>query len=101
MQSIFALKKEEDLYSILNCVDTSSPEQIKTEYRRLALIHHPDKSPSSSKEFEKIKAAYDILGNSEKRALYERWKSSNLIIPFSDFMNLGTHAQVYYICIYY
>ncbi|KAI9487738.1 MAG: DnaJ domain-containing protein [Benjaminiella poitrasii] len=96
MQSIFDLKKEEeeDLYSILNCVDTSSPEQIKTEYKRLALIHHPDKATSNSKkEFEKIKAAYDILSDPAKRALYERWKSSKLIIPFSDFIQLGTHAQ--------
>jgi DnaJ-class molecular chaperone len=80
----------------------------------LALLHHPDKqSPNKgrrpinsftymiltriiveTKEFEKIKAAYDIIGDPSKRALYERWKSSSLIIPFSDFANLGTHAQV-------
>ncbi|CEP17129.1 hypothetical protein [Parasitella parasitica] len=94
MQSLFELnKKDVDLYSILNCVDTSSPEQIKTEYKRLALKHHPDKSLASSKEFEKIKAAYDIVGNPVNRAMYERWKSSNLIISFSEFAQLGTHAQ--------
>ncbi|CAO3624537.1 unnamed protein product [Mucor fragilis] len=116
MQSLFTIEKtEKDLYSILNCVDTSSPEQIKTEYKRLALKYHPDKSLSGSingtyqhkrmplinllfyvdsKEFQKIKGAYEIVGDPVNRALYERWKSSNLIIPFSEFAQIGTHAQV-------
>ncbi|KAI8066971.1 dnaJ-like protein subfamily C member 12 [Gilbertella persicaria] len=95
MQSIFDIQKEkEDLYAILNCVDTSSPEQIKTEYKRLALIHHPDKSLSQTKEFEQIKAAYEIVGNPQTRALYDKWRNSSLIIPFSEYAQLGTHAQV-------
>ncbi|KAL7318526.1 hypothetical protein PS15m_001763 [Mucor circinelloides] len=94
MQSLFDVEKTDvDLYSILNCVETSSPEQIKTEYKRLALKHHPDKTLNDSKEFQEIKAAYEILGNPVNRALYERWKSSNLIIPFSEFAQIGTHAQ--------
>lgn len=98
MQSIFDIEdKGEDLYAILNCVDTSSPEQIKTEYKRLALLHHPDKQASQSGEqsqaFDKIKAAYDILGDPANRALYERWRASSLVIPFSEFAKIGTHAQ--------
>ncbi|CAO3624541.1 unnamed protein product [Mucor fragilis] len=46
-----------------------------------------------SKEFQKIKGAYEIVGDPVNRALYERWKSSNLIIPFSEFAQIGTHAQ--------
>ncbi|CAO3699087.1 unnamed protein product [Rhizopus stolonifer] len=93
MQSIFDIKREEDLYSILGCVDTNSPEQIKTEYKRLALLHHPDKSLNQDSEFEKIQSAYDILGDPIKKAQYDRWKTSGIIIPFSDFVQLGTHAQ--------
>ncbi|KAK4515493.1 uncharacterized protein ATC70_010443 [Mucor velutinosus] len=94
MQSLFDIKKTDvDLYSILNCVDTSSPEQIKAEYKHLALKYHPDKSLNDAKEFQKIKAAYEIVGDPVNRALYERWKSSNLIIPFSEFAQIGTHAQ--------
>lgn len=71
------------------------PEQIKTEYKRLALRYHPDKtSNTESEQFKKIKNAYDIVGNPVNRAMYERWRSSNLIISFSDFAQLGTHAQV-------
>ncbi|KAI8355567.1 hypothetical protein BD560DRAFT_407198 [Blakeslea trispora] len=94
MQSIFDIQKEkDDLYAILNCVDTSSPEQIKTEYKRLALLHHPDKTSSTSKEFEKIKAAYEIIGDPRNKALYDKWKNSSLLIPFSEYAQLGTHAQ--------
>ncbi|CAO3634664.1 unnamed protein product [Mucor hiemalis] len=98
MQSIFDIEdKEEDLYAILNCVDTSSPEQIKTEYKRLILLHHPDKKTQESSEqnhaFDRIKAAYDIVGDSSNRALYEQWRASSLLIPFSEFAKIGTHAQ--------
>ncbi|KAG2210884.1 hypothetical protein INT47_000038 [Mucor saturninus] len=96
MQSIFDISnKEEDLYAIVGCVDTSSPEQIKTEYKRLALLHHPDKLSQSnnSNEFNRIKAAYDIVGDPNLRAKYDRWRNSSLLIPFSDFVQLGTHAQ--------
>ena len=54
---------------------------------------------TDSKEFEEIKAAYDIVGNPVNRAMYERWKSSSLIIPFSEFAQIGTHAQVSEICL--
>lgn len=47
-----------------------------------------------SQAFDKIKAAYDILGDPANRALYERWRASSLIIPFSEFAKIGTHAQV-------
>ncbi|CEG65975.1 hypothetical protein RMATCC62417_02641 [Rhizopus microsporus] len=89
MQSLFDLKKEEDLYSILNCVDSST---VSKKLLQGALQHHPDKN-SNSAQFDKIKAAYDILGDPTKRALYDRWKASGLIIPFSQFAQLGTHAQ--------
>ncbi|KAI8891165.1 DnaJ-domain-containing protein, partial [Backusella circina FSU 941] len=93
MTSIFDLEPEkQDLYSVLGCVDTSTPEQIKTEYKRLALQHHPDKSTTST-EFEKIQAAYDIVGDSTRRALYDKWKASSLMIPFADYAQLGTHSQ--------
>ncbi|KAI9282790.1 DnaJ domain-containing protein [Sporodiniella umbellata] len=95
MQSIFDIKKEEDLYIVLGCVDTSSSEQIKTEYKRLALQYHPDKCSNQESKFEKVKAAYDILGDPVKKAQYDRWKASGLIVPFSDFVQLGTHAQVH------
>ncbi|KAF7722816.1 hypothetical protein EC973_002661 [Apophysomyces ossiformis] len=94
MQSIFDRQLEkEDLYAILNCVDSSTQEQIKTEYKLLALRYHPDKSPNDAETYQRIKTAYDIVGNPARRALYDRWRLSGLHIPFSDYAQLGAHAQ--------
>ncbi|KAI8978996.1 DnaJ domain-containing protein [Pilobolus umbonatus] len=94
MQSVFDSNKEVDFYSILRCVDTSTEEQIKTEYKQLALEHHPDKSKSDASIFNEIKRAYDIIGNPSQRALYDKWKSTGLRIPFDEYTRLSQHAQV-------
>jgi len=50
------------LYEILQVPSDCSIEQIKTGYRKLAMIHHPDKGGDRA-IFEKITAAYSILIN--------------------------------------
>ncbi|KAG2185619.1 hypothetical protein INT44_002412 [Umbelopsis vinacea] len=106
------------LYEQLNCVPESNPEQIRAEYRRLALQFHPDKAAANeqgkckprtsehlyqpsdflihvvdSKVFDLIQRAYSILNDPARRALYDRWRTSHLQIPFEVFEGLGTHAQ--------
>ncbi|KAI8576734.1 hypothetical protein K450DRAFT_283181 [Umbelopsis ramanniana AG] len=85
-------------YEQLNCVPESNPEQIRAEYRRLALQFHPDKTAANeqgkySKVFDSIQKAYSILNDPARRALYDRWRTSHLQIPFEVFEGLGTHAQ--------
>ncbi|KAI9284995.1 DnaJ domain-containing protein [Umbelopsis sp. AD052] len=83
-------------YEQLNCVPESNPEQIRAEYRRLALQFHPDKAAANeqdSKVFDLIQRAYSILNDPARRALYDRWRTSHLQIPFEVFEGLGTHAQ--------
>ncbi|KAI8368111.1 DnaJ domain-containing protein [Radiomyces spectabilis] len=94
---MFELHREDvNFYEVLNSAPSSTPEQIKTEYKRLALIHHPDKSQTSESDqssYRRIKEAYDVVGDPSRRALYDRWRNSGLQIPFSDFEKLGSHAQ--------
>ena len=45
-------------------------------------------------DFNRIKAAYDTLGDPSRRAMYERWRTSSLVIPFSEFAQIGSQAQV-------
>lgn len=59
-----------DYYKILGITRESSPEDIKQAYRRLAAKHHPDRGGDTAK-FQEIQAAYDILGNPEKKAQYD------------------------------
>lgn len=59
-----------DYYSILGVPKTASPEEIKKAYRKLASQHHPDKGGDTA-TFQNIQAAYDILGNTDKRREYD------------------------------
>ena len=64
-----------DLYSILEVPEIASDEQIKTAYRHLVRLHHPDANPERREESEvfikRIIEAYGTLGDTEKRARYD------------------------------
>lgn len=65
------------LYEILEIPVGSTSQEIKSAYRRLARICHPDvagtgRNNSSADDFMKIHAAYCTLSDPEKRAVYDR-----------------------------
>ena len=65
----------EDLYSVLGVRKTASAGDITKAYRKLAKKLHPDLNPgdkAAGEKFKKITAAYDILGDAEKRGRYDR-----------------------------
>lgn len=57
-------------YDTLGISKNASEDDIKKAYRKLVLIHHPDKG-GNEEEFKKIKDAYDILVNPESRNVYD------------------------------
>lgn len=59
-----------DHYSTLGVAKNASPDEIKKAFRKLASQHHPDKG-GDTKKFQEIQAAYDVLGDPEKRAQYD------------------------------
>ena len=64
-----------DLYETLGVSRTASPDEIKAAYRKLARQYHPDRNPGDSaaeERFKEMSAAYDVLGDAEKRAQYDR-----------------------------
>jgi len=65
-------------YDILGVSKDSTPEQLKKAYRSLSLKYHPDKNPEGEEKFKEISEAYSVLGDSEKRAKYDRGGSINL-----------------------
>lgn len=65
----------DDPYKTLNVPKTATDDEIRRAYRKLAKKYHPDVNPgdrAAEERFKKISAAYDILGNSEKRARHDR-----------------------------
>jgi molecular chaperone DnaJ len=65
-----------DYYEILSVTRTSTQEEIKKSYRKVALQHHPDRNPDNpdaEHKFKEAAEAYEVLGNEEKRAKYDRF----------------------------
>lgn len=64
-----------DPYSILGVSRSASDDEIKKAYRRKAKALHPDQHPgdeTKAEAFKKVSSAYDILGDSGKRAQFDR-----------------------------
>lgn len=59
-----------ELYKVLEVEKGASKGEIKKSYYKLARKHHPDKGGDPD-TFKKMSAAYDILGDEEKRAIYD------------------------------
>lgn len=65
-----------DYYEILGVNKSAATEDIKKAYRKLALQYHPDRNTgdqASEEKFKEAAEAYDVLGNPEKRAKYDRF----------------------------
>ena len=58
-----------DYYSTLGVARTASADEIKKAYRKLASQHHPDKG-GDTRKFQEIQAAYETLGDEQRRAAY-------------------------------
>ncbi len=71
------IQRASDFYQDLGIPYSATEREIKSRFRRLAAIHHPDKfsssSPSSEGYFVHLKLAQDTLLNPAKRFAYERF----------------------------
>src|SRR5579871_6618303 len=62
---------EKDYYKVLGVSDTATDKEIGKAYRKLAKQYHPDANPGSEDRFKEISAAYDVLGDADKRKEYD------------------------------
>src|SRR5215510_14888890 len=65
---------EKNYYEVLGVAETATAKEIKSAYRKLSRKFHPDANPdhkSAEEKFKEISAAYDVLGDDEKRKEYD------------------------------
>lgn len=101
----------DELYKILELTKNATNEDIKSSYRKLSIKWHPDKNPTNREKateiFQKISAAYGVLGDAKKKDTYDKFgikglqmleqgidPSSQSGFPFGSFMGnsfMGTN----------
>ncbi len=62
---------EKDYYKTLGVSSTATAKEITSAYRKLAKKHHPDTNPGEEETFKEISAAYDVLGDADRRKEYD------------------------------
>jgi len=66
-----------DLYEELGLTPACTEAEVKTAYKKKALVHHPDRNGGvQSDEFLRLKSAYDVLIDASKRQNYDAYHHS-------------------------
>ncbi|KAK4050691.1 Molecular chaperone (DnaJ super) [Microbotryomycetes sp. JL201] len=72
----------QDYYKLLGISKDATDAQIKSAYKKMALKYHPDRNPTNaeeaSKKFKELSEAYEVLSDSNKRAIYDQYGEEGL-----------------------
>ncbi|KAL1746369.1 hypothetical protein HDZ31DRAFT_62269 [Schizophyllum fasciatum] len=76
----FPGEDEVDLYAVFSLTKAATGEEIRKSYRRLALVHHPDKHTHSAEQvkadaavkFQQVGFAYAVLSDEKRRKRYDQ-----------------------------
>ncbi|MEW5301576.1 MAG: hypothetical protein WDW36_004428 [Sanguina aurantia] len=71
-----------DYYGTLKVEKTATDDELKKAYRKLAMKWHPDKNPENrdiaERKFKEVSEAYEVLADSNKREIYDRYGEEGL-----------------------
>ncbi|XP_073122683.1 uncharacterized protein [Henckelia pumila] len=71
-----------DYYKVLKVDKNATDDELKKAYRKLAMKWHPDKNPdnktAAEAKFKEISEAYEVLSDSQKRAIYDQYGEEGL-----------------------
>lgn len=70
-----------NLYQILGVDSDATPDQIRRAYKILAQRNHPDRDGGDNEVFMRVKAAYDVLSDPERRAKYDATGDTAEVLP--------------------
>lgn len=89
-------------YSVLNVSKNASGEKIRSAYRQLCVQYHPDKhatlddrgKQAAQAIFQKIKRAYEVLSDPQKRAIYDVYGEEGLEADWDVMPRFQTPAEL-------
>jgi molecular chaperone DnaJ len=85
-----------DYYEVLGVQKTTSTDDIKKAYRKLAMQYHPDRNQGDKEAEEKFKEAteaYEVLSDVEKKKRYDQYGHSGM--NATDFHNYNNPYDVF------
>ena len=67
----------QDYYDLLGVDKNASPDQIKKQYKKMAMKYHPDRNKENKEEastkFKEISNAYNVLTDPQKKQIYDQY----------------------------
>eukprot|EP01111_Echinosteliopsis_oligospora_P012607 TRINITY_DN433_c0_g1_i1.p1 TRINITY_DN433_c0_g1~~TRINITY_DN433_c0_g1_i1.p1 ORF type:complete len:441 (+),score=126.89 TRINITY_DN433_c0_g1_i1:96-1325(+) len=75
------MPKDNKFYDLLGVSRDANDNEIKKQYRKLAMQYHPDKNPGNpeaAEKFKDISRAYEVLSDEEKREVYNQYGEEGL-----------------------
>lgn len=80
------MSAKRDYYEVLGLDKSSAPDEIKSQYRKLALKFHPDrnKTAEAAEHFKEISEAYAVLSDAEKRKVYDQYGHAGVDGKYSN-----------------
>ena len=76
-----------DYYKILELNKNATQEDIKKNYKKLALKYHPDRNNGDEQKFKELTEAYETLSDSQKRHVYDNPQPKFQMINNSNLFN--------------
>ena len=90
--------EQRDYYDILGLKDDAGHKQVRDAYRRLALLHHPDRNQNNPEAAERMKAineAYAVLSDPQKREEYDTLKKTYGSSAYGQFRQTHTDQDIF------
>jgi len=91
---------KKDYYELLGVPRTSTTDEIKKAYRKMAMKYHPDRNPGdkvAESKFKEISEAYEVLSDANKKQQYDQYGHDGLKSAFGpggfDFSRDFTHMS--------
>ncbi|KAG9395224.1 DnaJ domain [Carpediemonas membranifera] len=81
------LHEDRSYYEILGIGKDATDTEIKKAYRKLAAKYHPDKAgndPVALAKFKEMSEAYQVLSDSEKKVMYDRYGTTRRQVPMNQ-----------------